>query len=108
MYRPLASAVKVRTTTFSSRLLIVTLAPATAAPDESVTVPEIDPVTSCAQAAPQNPAPSPTTNNKTNSLRITPPLNLTDDFKLPGQTVYDLAAVPPVRRLHKLDRFPIV
>src|SRR5467141_1742700 len=49
-YRPFGSVVTVRRTTFLSRFLIVTLAPATAAPEESVTVPTIEPVISCAEA----------------------------------------------------------
>src|SRR5882762_8291248 len=48
-YWPLASVVTVRRTTFLSRFLIVTLAPATAAPEESLTVPTIEPVISCAE-----------------------------------------------------------
>ena len=53
--------------------VIVTVAFAIAAPDESVTIPRICPVISCAAAIPHIPANSPTTNNKTNNLRITHP-----------------------------------
>src|SRR6202521_386900 len=86
----------------------VTIAPLTVAPDGSVTSPRIDPVISCALAVPHSPAPSPTTNNKTSKRRISHLLDLSNDFKLSGQTIHDLATVSTIGRFHKLDRLPVM
>src|SRR5260370_29859679 len=75
-YWPFESVVAVRRTTFLPRFLIVTLAPATAAPEEALTVPTIEPVISCAEAIAPQIHRHTNTYSITEFLLMTPPLVL--------------------------------
>ena len=82
MYSPLLSAVRTRVRPVPS-LTMVTFAPATVAPVESVTVPRMVPLTDCAAADAARPRLSATTHRVRPSaelvyLIISPPLYLTE------------------------------
>src|ERR1700687_5054367 len=55
---------------------MVTVAPATIAPDLSITVPNAEPVISCAATGPHMPTARPTTSSNENRWYIRHPLNL--------------------------------